>query len=60
MVTPYTILETSIYKAFTEAFVNESAALNLNVTNLEKPFSVCYQAADILTTRVDRLFLPLI
>ncbi|KAK9272213.1 hypothetical protein L1049_002584 [Liquidambar formosana] len=51
-VTPYTILETSIYMAFIEAFVNEFAALNLNVTNPKKPFSVCYQAADILTTRV--------
>ncbi|KAA8550886.1 hypothetical protein F0562_002570 [Nyssa sinensis] len=32
-VNPYTVLETSIYKAFTEAFVSESAALNLTTTN---------------------------
>uniref|UniRef100_A0A5B6ZLU4 Putative basic 7S globulin-like n=1 Tax=Davidia involucrata TaxID=16924 RepID=A0A5B6ZLU4_DAVIN len=51
-VTPYTVLETSIYKAFTEAFVSESAALNLTVTKPVKPFSVCYPAADMLSTRV--------
>ncbi|KAE8708151.1 hypothetical protein F3Y22_tig00110356pilonHSYRG00189 [Hibiscus syriacus] len=49
---PYTILETSIYNALTEAFVNESLALNLTVTNAVKPFSVCYLEADIIVTRV--------
>ncbi|XVE73165.1 hypothetical protein DITRI_Ditri11bG0095300 [Diplodiscus trichospermus] len=50
--TPYTILETSIYNAVTDAFVNESSTLNLTVTNAVKPFSVCYSAADIVVTRV--------
>ncbi|XAR61220.1 Nepenthesin [Bertholletia excelsa] len=50
--TPYTVLETSIYKAFKDAFVNESAALDLNVTEPVSPFSVCYSAAGLLTTRV--------
>ncbi|OMP05044.1 Peptidase A1 [Corchorus olitorius] len=50
--TPYTVVETSIYNALTDAFVNESAALNLTVTNAVKPFSVCYSAADIIVTRV--------
>ncbi|OMO77728.1 Peptidase A1 [Corchorus capsularis] len=50
--TPYTVLETSIYNALTDAFVNESSALNLTVTNAVKPFSVCYSAADIIVTRV--------
>ncbi|XP_059625175.1 probable aspartic proteinase GIP1 [Cornus florida] len=51
-VTPYTVLETSMYKAFTEAFVSESAGLNLTVTDAVKPFTVCYSAADVLSTRV--------
>ncbi|XVF72439.1 hypothetical protein PTKIN_Ptkin12aG0121400 [Pterospermum kingtungense] len=50
--TPYTVLETSIYNALTEAFVNESSALNLTVTDAVKPFSVCYSAADIIVSRV--------
>ncbi|XWS31600.1 hypothetical protein CRYUN_Cryun23aG0090300 [Craigia yunnanensis] len=50
--TPYTVLETSIYNALTDAFVNESSALNLTVTNAVKPFSVCYSATDIVITRV--------
>ncbi|XP_007050654.2 PREDICTED: basic 7S globulin [Theobroma cacao] len=50
--TTYTVLETSIYNALTDAFVNESSALNLTVTNTVKPFSVCYSAADIIVTRV--------
>ncbi|XP_022769832.1 basic 7S globulin-like [Durio zibethinus] len=50
--TPYTVLETSIYNALTDAFENESSALNLTVTNAVKPFSVCYSAADIIITRV--------
>lgn len=51
-VVPYTVLHTSIYKAFTDAFVRESAALNLTVTEAVKPFSVCYSAGDVMSTRV--------
>lgn len=51
--TPYTVLETSIYNTLTEAFVNESSALNLTLTNVAvKPFGVCYSAADMIVTRV--------
>ncbi|XP_057484535.1 probable aspartic proteinase GIP1 [Actinidia eriantha] len=50
--TPYAVLETSIYKAFKEAFVSESAALNLTVTTPVKPFEVCYSADDVLSTRM--------
>ncbi|KAI3800997.1 hypothetical protein L1987_29097 [Smallanthus sonchifolius] len=46
-VTPYTTLETSIYTALIEAFVNESAALNLTVTEPVSPFEVCYAASDV-------------
>ncbi|TYI70500.1 hypothetical protein E1A91_D08G225800v1 [Gossypium mustelinum] len=49
---PYTVLESSIYNALTKAFVNESSALNLTVTDTVKPFGVCYSAADITVTRV--------
>lgn len=55
-VTPYTVLESSIYRAFTKAFVNESAALNLTVTDPEDPFDVCYVASDVLSTRLGPAF----
>lgn len=49
---PYTIMETSVYKAFTQLFVNESSAFNLTGTVAVEPFSVCYPAADFTETRV--------
>ncbi|XP_024967328.1 basic 7S globulin-like [Cynara cardunculus var. scolymus] len=55
-VTPYTVLETSIYKAFTKAFINESAALNLTETDPVDPFDVCYAACDVLSTRLGPAF----
>ncbi|XP_062024832.1 probable aspartic proteinase GIP1 [Rosa rugosa] len=48
---PYTVMETSIFKAFVELFVRESSALNLTRTNVVKPFGVCYLAKDIVSTR---------
>lgn len=51
-VTPYTVLQSTIFTAFIEAFVNESAALNLTVTEPVKPFKVCYNADDVMITRV--------
>lgn len=50
--TPYTMLESSIYAHFIEVFVNESAARKLTVTQPLRPFSACYDAADILETRL--------
>ncbi|KAK9055782.1 hypothetical protein SSX86_026867 [Deinandra increscens subsp. villosa] len=55
-VTPYTTLETSIYNAFVTAFVNESAALNLTVTDPVSPFEVCYAASDVYSTRLGPAF----
>ncbi|KAK7285379.1 hypothetical protein RJT34_20148 [Clitoria ternatea] len=49
---PYTVLETSIYKAFVERFVNESSAFNLTVTEAVEPFGVCYPAKEFTETRV--------
>ncbi|KAF8401641.1 hypothetical protein HHK36_012587 [Tetracentron sinense] len=51
-VVPYTTMESSIYKAFTEAFSREAAAVNLTVTKPVKPFNVCFQSEDVSSTRV--------
>ncbi|KAG5587080.1 hypothetical protein H5410_047514 [Solanum commersonii] len=51
-ITPYTTLQSNIYSAFTETFVNESAKLNLTVTNPVEPFKVCYNADEVLDTKV--------
>ncbi|KAL1369116.1 hypothetical protein HN51_023238 [Arachis hypogaea] len=50
--TPYTLLEPSIYKAFTELFIKEasSSRFNLTVTNPVKPFKVCYSAKGLMVT----------
>ncbi|KAL2323564.1 hypothetical protein Fmac_027943 [Flemingia macrophylla] len=47
--TPYTLLNSFIYKPFTDLFVKEAAssAFNLTVTAPAKPFNVCYSAADL-------------
>jgi hypothetical protein len=52
-VVPYTQLETSIYKAVTEAFVKAAASspFNLTTTKPVQPFSVCYPASNVRSTR---------
>ncbi|XP_030460448.1 probable aspartic proteinase GIP1 [Syzygium oleosum] len=51
-VLPYTALQTSIYRAVTEAFAREaSAAFHLPATRPVKPFSLCYSAGDVASTR---------
>ncbi|KAJ4954269.1 hypothetical protein NE237_011052 [Protea cynaroides] len=49
---PYTTMESSIYKAFTEAFISEAGALNLTATKSLKPFNVCFPVDEVGTTRV--------
>ncbi|XP_057438800.1 probable aspartic proteinase GIP1 [Lotus japonicus] len=50
---PYTVLESSIYKAFVELFVNQSStAFKLTVTEAVAPFGACYHAEDLTETRV--------
>lgn len=49
---PYTTLRSEVFNAFAEAFVNESAAVNLTVGEPVKPFSICYNADDIADTPV--------
>ncbi|KAL2236500.1 UNVERIFIED_CONTAM: putative aspartic proteinase GIP2 [Sesamum indicum] len=48
----YTVLQSSIFKALTDAFVKESDALNLTRVKPVAPFSVCYAADKISSTRV--------
>ncbi|PIN25871.1 hypothetical protein CDL12_01388 [Handroanthus impetiginosus] len=50
--TPYTLLQTSMYQALVDAFVKESAALNLTAISPVKPFNVCYAAEKVPITRL--------
>ncbi|KAJ6693859.1 hypothetical protein OIU85_004627 [Salix viminalis] len=52
-VVPFTQLATSIYKAVTEAFVKAAASSPFNLTAAKpaQPFSVCYPARNVKTTR---------
>lgn len=50
--TPYTTLHSSIYNPLVEAFVKESSALNLTVTQSVKPFSACYDVSDVSSSRL--------
>nr|GEZ65777.1 basic 7S globulin-like [Tanacetum cinerariifolium] len=49
---PYTMLETSIFNTFIEAFANESKNMNLKLSTPAKPFSLCYEAGKLLETNV--------
>lgn len=49
---PYSVLQSSIYKALVDAFVKESASLNLAASTAVEPFSVCFEADKVPTTRV--------
>ncbi|KAI3783091.1 hypothetical protein L2E82_13153 [Cichorium intybus] len=55
-ITPYTVLETSIYNGFIEAFINESATIGLTVTDPVSPFDVCYAASGVSNTRLGPAF----
>ncbi|XP_022727466.1 basic 7S globulin 2-like [Durio zibethinus] len=51
-VNPYTVLEASIFKAVTEAFINEAAARNITRVAGVAPFEVCFSSSNILSTRL--------
>ena len=51
-INPYTVLETSIYKAVTEAFIKESAARNITRVASVAPFGACFSTDNILSTRL--------
>ncbi|KAK1292336.1 hypothetical protein QJS10_CPB17g01920 [Acorus calamus] len=51
--TPYTTMESSIYKAFVQSFVAESSAtMNLTAIESVRPFKACYDEDDVDATRV--------
>lgn len=51
-VDPYTVLETSIYNAVIESFVNEAASLNITRVPSVAPFGACFNAKNIFGTRL--------
>ncbi|XP_058077760.1 probable aspartic proteinase GIP2 [Magnolia sinica] len=51
-VNPYTTLETSIYKAFSEAFIREATSRNITRAAPVAPFDVCFSSKGIGSTRV--------
>ncbi|KAJ7972814.1 basic 7S globulin-like [Quillaja saponaria] len=51
-VNPYTVLEGSIFKAVTEAFITESAARNITRVGGVAPFDVCFSRENVLSTRL--------
>ncbi|KAL5984477.1 hypothetical protein ACLOJK_018582 [Asimina triloba] len=50
-VEPYTKMETSIYKAFTKAFVRAAKAMNITPTKAVKPFRACFLYGSVGSTR---------
>ncbi|XP_027934637.1 basic 7S globulin-like [Vigna unguiculata] len=51
-VNPYTVLEASIFKALTEAFVKASAARNIKRVVGVAPFEVCFSNENVGATRL--------
>ncbi|XP_004495219.1 probable aspartic proteinase GIP2 [Cicer arietinum] len=51
-VNPYTVLESSIYKAVTDAFVKASVARNITRTDSFEPFEFCYSFDNLSGTRL--------
>nr|XP_027087741.1 basic 7S globulin-like [Coffea arabica] len=51
-VNPYTVLETSIFKAVTNAFISEAAARNISRVAGVAPFEVCFSSENVLGTRL--------
>ncbi|KAL1216566.1 putative aspartic proteinase GIP2 [Cardamine amara subsp. amara] len=51
-VNPYTVMETSIFKAFTSAYVREAAARNITRVPSVKPFGACFSTKNVGVTRL--------
>lgn len=51
-VNPYTVLETSIFKAVTSAFVREATARNITRVPSVKPFGPCFSTKNVVVTRL--------
>ena len=50
-VNPYTVMETSIYSAFTKAFISAAASMNITIVAAVAPFSVCFSSKNVYSTR---------
>ncbi|KFK42683.1 hypothetical protein AALP_AA1G026300 [Arabis alpina] len=48
----YTVLETSIYNAFTSAFIRAATARNISQVSSVKPFGACFSTANVGSTRI--------
>ncbi|KAK4441684.1 putative aspartic proteinase GIP2 [Sesamum alatum] len=51
-VNPYTLLETSIYRAFSSAYIQAAAARNISRVAGVAPFDVCFSSDNVVSTRV--------
>ncbi|RDX84974.1 Basic 7S globulin, partial [Mucuna pruriens] len=51
-VNPYTVLEASIFKAVTKAFIKASAARNITRVGPVAPFEVCFSSDNVFATRL--------
>ncbi|CAA7057574.1 unnamed protein product [Microthlaspi erraticum] len=51
-VNPYTVMQTSIFNAFTSAFVREAAARNITRVSTVAPFGACFSAKNVGVTRL--------
>ncbi|KAK1292053.1 hypothetical protein QJS10_CPB17g01917 [Acorus calamus] len=51
-VDPYTKMETSIYNAFTEAFVREAMSIKMTKVASVAPFKTCFSSKGVPSTRV--------
>ncbi|XP_010255900.1 PREDICTED: basic 7S globulin 2-like [Nelumbo nucifera] len=51
-VNPYTVMESSIYKAVTEAFIQEASSMGITRVAAVAPFGVCFSSKNISSTRV--------
>lgn len=47
-VNPYTVLQTSIYKAFVAAFINEAATMDVTRVASVAPFDVCFSSNNVV------------
>ncbi|KAF8394449.1 hypothetical protein HHK36_020657 [Tetracentron sinense] len=51
-VRPYTVLETSIYNAVTQAFTKEAVSMGIKRVESVAPFGACFSSNSIVSTRV--------
>jgi hypothetical protein len=51
-VDPYTVLESSIFKSVTKAFIKAAAARNITRVAGVKPFEVCFSSKNVFSTRL--------